>query len=161
MERMQKRDSRRQRYAEIRQALRELRVQLSAVNHQVSGRVQVRGVDVDCLDVIERTGPLSPSVLAKLTGLHPATLTGILDRLERGGFVVRERSTTDRRAVMVRGQPTRVSEMYRLYAGMNAAIDEICAGYEEAELAVIADFLRRVAGAGANAAAALADEPAP
>ena len=31
---------------------------------------------------------------------------------------------------------------------MNAALDEILAGYGDADLAVVADFLRRTAGAG-------------
>ena len=46
------------------------------------------------LELINRLGPLSPSALAKEAGLHPATLTGILDRLERGGWLHRERDPT-------------------------------------------------------------------
>jgi MarR family len=41
-----------------------------------------------CLDLITRHGPLSPSAPARRAGLHPATMTGILDRLERGGWVI-------------------------------------------------------------------------
>jgi hypothetical protein len=36
----------------------------------------------------------------------------------------------------------------RLYAGMNTSMDEICAGYDDAELEVIADFLGRTTNAG-------------
>jgi hypothetical protein len=39
-----------------------------------------------------------------------------------------------------------------MLAGMNHSIDEICADYSEAELAVIADFLRRTTDAGQAAA---------
>jgi len=38
--------------------------------------------------------------------------------------------------------------VYRLYGGMNSALDEICAGYTEAELKLIAGFLQRSADAG-------------
>ena len=46
--------------------------------------------------------------------------------------------------------------MLRLYAGMNASMDQICAGYTDAELDLLADFLRRTAGAGRTATDALA-----
>lgn len=148
--------ARRHRYAEIKDALRDLRLQLTALQHQVSGRAEIRDPDLDCLEVIDRLGPQSPSALARRTGIHPATLTGILDRLERGGFVTRDRAPEDRRGVVIRSQRTRVAEMYRLYAGMNRAIDQVCDEYQEAELALVAGFLRRMSEIGATAAADLA-----
>lgn len=156
MTQIQHSEGRRQRYNEIKDTLRDVRVQLTALNHHVSSRVRIRDADLDILDTIDRSGPLSPSELARRAGLHPATLTGMLDRLEREGFVARERTASDRRAVVVRGQRARVAEMYRLYAGMSRAIDEICDRYDERELAVIADFLGRIAEAGAIASAELA-----
>jgi DNA-binding MarR family transcriptional regulator len=147
---------RRQRYTEIKEALRDVRMHLAALNQHVSSRAGIRDADLGCLEMIDRSGSLSPSELARRTGLHPATLTGILDRLEREGFVARERTASDRRGVVVRGQRPRVAEIYRLYAGMNGAIDEICDRYDERELAAIADFLHRIAEAGATAAAELA-----
>ena len=41
------------------------------------------------------------SVLAKKAGLDKATLTGILDRLERDGLIKREAATNDRRAIEI------------------------------------------------------------
>src|ERR1017187_4682212 len=77
----------------IKESLRELSIQLSLLNHHVGARVDLKDVDLDCLDLINRYGPLSPSALARRAGLHPATMTGIIDRLERGGWVARDRGT--------------------------------------------------------------------
>lgn len=85
-------------------------------------------------------------------------MTGILDRLERGGWVARERDPSDRRAVLVRALRNRNAELLRLYAGMNASMDRICAGYGDTELELIADFLRRTADAGQNATDELAGD---
>jgi MarR family transcriptional regulator, organic hydroperoxide resistance regulator len=46
-------------------------------------------------------GPVRVSELAKKMYLHPATIVGILDRLEKRGLIVRVRSTEDRRVVEV------------------------------------------------------------
>jgi DNA-binding MarR family transcriptional regulator len=135
----------------IKEALRELSIQLSLLNRQVGAHVELKDVDLDCFDLIARHGPLSPSALARRAGLHPATMTGILDRLERTGWVVRERDPSDRRAVLVRALRDRIAELFRLYSGMNAAMDQICTGYADTELELLADFLRRTTNAGRDA----------
>ena len=132
-----------------------LNSQLSVLNHHVGARLELRDVDLGCLDLLARHGPLSPGALARLAGLHPATMTGIVDRLERAGWVARDRDPADRRAVLVRPLRDRGGELFRLYAGMNAALDELCAGYSDEELALLADFLRRATTAGQAASDAL------
>jgi DNA-binding MarR family transcriptional regulator len=141
----------------VRQSLRDLGVQLAVLNHQVSGHVDIKPVDLQCLDLIGRLGPLSPTALSRHTGLHAATMTGILDRLEKGGWIARERDPSDRRAVFIRALPTRGREIFRLYAGMNASMEEICDGYSESELELLDGFLRRVTDAGRHAADKLAE----
>ena len=142
----------------IKESLRELSSQLSLLDHRVSARLELRDSDLDCLELVLRHGPLSPSALARRAGLHPATLTGILDRLERGGWVARDRDQADRRAVRVRALRDRGAEVLRLYSGMNASMDQICAGYTDTELELLAGFLRRTAGAGQAATDVLAGD---
>ena len=142
--------------ASIKQSLRELSIQLSLLNHQVGTRLGLNDVDLDCLDLVSRHGPLSPSALAERAGLHPATITGVLDRLERGGWVARGRDPSDRRAVVVRALRNRNAELMRLYSGMNSSMTDICASYGDKELEVLADFLRRTAEAGQTATDKLA-----
>jgi len=144
----------------IRESLRELSRQLSLLNHQVGTRLDLRDIDLDCLDLIAKHGPVSPSALARRAGLHPATMTGILDRLERGGWITRDRDpdATDRRAVTIRLRRERGAEVLGLYSGMNTSLEQICAGYTDAELELLAGFLRRTTDAGQSAAATLAGE---
>jgi DNA-binding MarR family transcriptional regulator len=143
--------------AAIKLSLRELRMQLSLLNLHVGAQLDLKDVDLDCLDLVASHGPLSPTALARRAGLHPATMTGILDRLERGGWVVRERDPSDRRAVLVRALHSRNAEMMRLYSGMNTSMDAICAGYDQAQLELLAEFLRVTANAGRNATDELAE----
>jgi DNA-binding MarR family transcriptional regulator len=142
--------------AEIRDSLRELRIQLALLNYRVGSQLELKDVDLDCLDILDAHGPLSPTELARLAGLHPATMTGILDRLERGGWIVRERDPSDRRAVRVRAVHERYAELLRLYSGLSRSMNRLLAGYSDSELATIADFMRRTVDAGRNATDELA-----
>src|SRR5690242_11627395 len=99
---------------EVGDSLRDLSGELSMLNQQVAAALDLRAADLGCLDLIGRHGPLTPSALARLAGIHPATMTGVLDRLERGGWVRRERDRSDRRAVSVRGLPDRAGEVFGL-----------------------------------------------
>lgn len=136
---------------EIRNALRELRIQLALLNYSVGSQVGLKDIDLDCLDILDTSGPLSPSALARRAGLHPATMTGILDRLEGGGWIVRDRDASDRRAVVVQVLPDRYADLLRLYSRMSRSMNKLLAGYSDSELATIADFLRRTVEAGRDA----------
>jgi DNA-binding MarR family transcriptional regulator len=85
-------------------------------------------------------------------------MTGILDRLERDGWITRDRDPVDRRAVTVQALRDRNPELFRLYSGMNNSMDQLCAGYDDAQLELLADFLHRTTNAGQTATEQLADD---
>jgi DNA-binding MarR family transcriptional regulator len=149
---------RRRKATELKESLRALSIQLSLLNLQVGAHLDLNYIDLHCLDLINRVGPLSPTALARRAGIHPATMTGVLDRLQRAGWIVRERDpeATDRRAVTIRAVRDRNSELFTLYSGMNESMDDIFDSYSEEELTLIADFLRRTIDAGQAATATLA-----
>src|SRR5690349_10681016 len=138
--------------SEIRDSLRELRIQLALLNYRVGSQAELKDIELDCIDILDAYGPLSPSALARRAGLHPATMTGVLDRLERGGWIIRERDPSDRRAVLVGVVRDRFGELLGLYAGLARAMNTLLAGYSDRELEVIADFMRKTLEAGRAAA---------
>ena len=143
--------------AEAKRNLRNLRIELAMLNHRIGGRAALKDADLDCLDVLVRYGSMSPTELSRRTGIHAATMTGILARLERDGWIVRERRESDRRAVVLAPVPDRVREIFDHYEGMNVALDDILGGYSEDELRVIVDFLERATDAGRRVTDALAE----
>jgi DNA-binding MarR family transcriptional regulator len=128
------------------------------LKRRVGTRLTLKDADLECLNLVHNEGPLTPSVLARRAGLHPATITGVLDRLERGGWVVRERDAGDRRAVLIRALRERNGELFGLLSGMNTAMADILSDYSTDELRVIADFLNRTVEAGRHATDELAPE---
>jgi hypothetical protein len=63
---------------------------------------------------------------------------------------------TDRRAVVVRSLRDRYADLMRLYSGMSRSMNQILGGYDDTELELLADFLRRTAEAGRTATDELA-----
>lgn len=141
---------------DVRGSMRALHNQLALLNHYVGVRLELKDTEVYLLDLLDQEGPLSPSTVAKRMGLHPATLTGILDRMERAGWISRDRDSTDRRAVVVRALRVRGAEVLKLYAGMNGSLAEILSSYDDEQLELLADFLNRTALAGRTAVDELA-----
>lgn len=57
------------------------------------------GPQLWAIKLLADTSPLRVSDLARQMYLHPATVVGIVDRLELKGLVARNRSTQDRRSI--------------------------------------------------------------
>lgn len=58
-----------------------------------------------CMRLLVQEGPLTPGAVAKEMYLSQATVTGILDRLEKRGLVERRRDQADRRKVSLHLTP--------------------------------------------------------
>jgi DNA-binding MarR family transcriptional regulator len=139
----------------IQHHLRDLIALLHQLNDAVGARVELRGPDLEVLDLIARHGPVSPSEVASATGIHPATLTGVIDRLEEGGWVTRLPDPEDRRRVRLDARHERGPELLRLYGPMNRSLAEICGALTPEQLEVVRDFLRDAAAAGGDAVSGL------
>ncbi len=62
-------------------------------------QMQLTPSQVHALMWLGQDGTLTMGELARRIGITEKTVTGVVDRLEREGFVQRERSATDRRVV--------------------------------------------------------------
>ncbi|WP_017297954.1 MarR family winged helix-turn-helix transcriptional regulator [Nodosilinea nodulosa] len=99
--------------------------------------------DYKTMSVLERLGPLSAGEIARHTGLATASVTNLIDRLERKGFVRRVHDRVDRRRVLVEPVAEQVAEAHLLFASTRQSLAHLYENYSDEELAVIADFLAR------------------
>ena len=76
-------------------ALRRLNSALAVSNRAVGAALGIKGSDLVVLDALSQAGPQTPTELAHRTHTHVATMTGILTRLERDGWIERRHDDTD------------------------------------------------------------------
>jgi len=112
---------------------------------QVSAeRIGINVTDLNCLNIVALTGPLTAGELARQTGLTTASITGVLDRLEEGGFVRRERDPKDRRRVIVDLNPgPGLREIGPTFGPLVRAWRAAAASYSDEELRLLLGFQRR------------------
>jgi len=85
--------------------LRSLRRIFHAVDHHSRRLARLHGLtgpQAVCLTAIARAGETNLARLSRTVSLSPPTVSGILDRLERGGLVERRRTERDKRQIVVR-----------------------------------------------------------
>ncbi|MBW2009448.1 MAG: MarR family transcriptional regulator [Deltaproteobacteria bacterium] len=72
---------------------------------ELNKKYQISASQLNCLISLYENGPLPPSQIAKHMLVESSTVTGVVDRLERKGFVIRTRSSSDRRVITVQLTP--------------------------------------------------------
>lgn len=113
--------------------------------HQaVAEHLGLNVTDLKCLDLVRSEPKLTPGRVAEVTGLTTAAVTTILDRLEKAGFVRRERDPNDRRKVLVRPLPERAEEVTRLFVSLDQAMSHLFEQYTTEELAFLNEFALQV-----------------
>ncbi|TMS00475.1 MarR family winged helix-turn-helix transcriptional regulator [Nonomuraea basaltis] len=110
------------------------------------------------LDLLQRLGPLTAGELSQHTGLAPATVSGVIDRLEGKWLVRRVRDTKDRRRVRVEINYERLAGFGELFEPFVAALAQLYERYTDEQLEVILDFLTRSTALQREATTALGEE---
>ena len=108
--------------------------------------VGLNPTDLGSLCLLLLHGPAPAGRLAELTGLTTGAVTGVIDRLEAGGFVRRELDPADRRRVIVVPDRGRVDrDLFPHFPSLQrAAAAKFYDTYSDAELEVISAFLSRL-----------------
>ena len=143
---MPRRSSRRQqRLSELTQVVRRMGRQTVLLHQTIAARMGLSAADSRILSYLQETGPVPAGRLVELTGLTSGAITGVIDRLERAGFVRREHDPRDRRLVLVApaADAKRDAEVERLFAPLQRALLALSGRYSDAELGTIIDFVGR------------------
>jgi len=112
-------------------------------SQEVAARLGIHSTDLECLDLILLRGPVTAGALVEATGLTSGAITGVIDRLERAGFVRRNRDAGDRRKVLVQALPAVNKVAPKFFGPMQRASRAALASYSEQELALLLDFFHR------------------
>ncbi|MEF9883593.1 MarR family winged helix-turn-helix transcriptional regulator [Streptomyces sp. P9-A4] len=113
-------------------------------NQAVADHLGLHPTDVQCLNLLSlEEAPVTTGRVAELTGLTTGSATRLVDRLERSGYVTRERDTEDRRRVLVALVPERIAELGALWRKLNGAWGTMFDVYSDAELALLIAHMRR------------------
>ena len=122
---------------ELENAMRKASAQGTMFAKTVADRAGISSSDMDCMDFLNVEGRMTAGRLAELTGLTTGAITGVIDRLEKAGFVRRERDESDRRKVFIAPVPERMMEIGRFYTLMQRAMEKQSEGYSDSELKVL------------------------
>jgi len=134
--------------AELLVALNDEFQQLSMATilfHQaVADKLGMNVTDHKCVGILLRASAMTAGELADCTGLTTGAITGVIDRLEKAGFVKRARDANDRRRVVIEPNVKRIEKAIGpLFESMARSAMELCSTYSTEELAVIRDFTVR------------------
>ena len=121
----------------------------------IAEQVGLGPTDEKTLFLLRGLGSLTAGEIAQHTGLTTASVTNLIDRLERKGFVQRVRDASDRRRVIVQPNDARLAELDQIFSQVVGTFDGVLDTYDDAQLATIADFLDRATEYSRNLIAAL------
>lgn len=143
----------------VLRSLRRVNLQGSFFGQTVALRFGLSESDIEALEVLIDTGAATAGRLSELMGLSTGAVTRVIDRLEQSGYVRRVPDPADRRRVIVEVVPDKVAAVQSTLSRVGKAGAEEIGKYTEAQLALIDDFLRRMADITREEATSIRDIP--
>jgi len=124
---------------------REFGESIVSFHEAVARNLGMTAAEWKCLDLLNRQGPLTAKRLADRSGLTTGAITGIVDRLEKLGYVRRGDNPGDRRSVIIIPikRPDLTQRVTPIYHSLSQAMDELFRGYNEKESSAVRDFLTK------------------
>ena len=125
----------------INEKFREMSTETIMFHQAVADKLGLHVTDHKCLDFIYRFGAMPAGRLAELTGLTTGAITGIIDRLEKAGYVRRTNDPKDRRRTIV--EPTRNKKLEKkievLFIPLRDRMHKLLSSYSDSDLAFLLD----------------------
>lgn len=129
----------------IIQKRREMSTETIMFHQNVADALGLHITDHKCLDLIRQYGAMPAGRLAELTGLTTGAITGIIDRLEKAGYVRRANDAKDRRRTII--EPTQNRKWERrieaMFIPFHERMHKLLSSYSESELAFLLDVLTK------------------
>jgi DNA-binding MarR family transcriptional regulator len=130
---------------ELALLLRRLTIELDAVGQRFADRHGLNRTDVRALvaimDAARRGDALTAGRLGDAVDLRSASVTALVDRLEKVGHVRRVRDPEDRRRVSLEMSDTAMAAGAEHFGGLQRDLLAAMADYSDEELAVVRRFL--------------------
>jgi DNA-binding MarR family transcriptional regulator len=128
----------------------------------VAERLRVGASDVDALILLlQDDTPWTAGKIAEALRLTTGAVTGLVDRLEKAGWVQRTRHGVDRRQVWIERAPARREELDAALAVQSTVLTEAAEPLDDATLERAAELIERAAKGLVEQATAPAEEPHP
>ena len=120
---------------------RELSTAAVMFHTAVAAKGGLTATETKALDLLERLGPLTAGELSEQSGLAPASVTGLIDRLERKGVARRIPHPQDRRRVLIEMNREYLAVSEPIFDDFVTGVRELCAKYSDDQLEIIIDFV--------------------
>lgn len=120
---------------------KELSVWMILFHEAIASKLKIHTTDLKCLSIINRTENITAGEIAKHTGLTTGSVTALINRLEKRGFVTRIKDPDDNRKVIIKANQSKQKEIRNLYKSFNSAITNLYSQYSQKELLLIGKFL--------------------
>ena len=129
----------------LNRLIRDLSTETVLLHQAIADRLGLNPTDHKALGFLVDAGrPITAGQLAVEMGLTTGAITGIVDRLERAGFVRRKRDGGDRRQVILEVIMDKVRrEVFPLFEQLGQHMSALAASYSPRDLATITDFVER------------------
>lgn len=136
--------NRRETIERIIELLRENSTQTLLLHAFIAEQVGLSPTDHKALDLIVKSEEgVTAGKLAEMTRLTTGAVTGVIDRLEKAGFVRRVYDKNDRRRVIIQFVPENAGKLFAVFETMKEQTALMLEEYTNAELKVVADFIEK------------------
>lgn len=127
------------------EAVRAYQAAVDDFDRETARLLNINQTDLRCLEILLQDLPqAAPTELASRLGLTTGSVTPMLDRLERRGYLTRSPHPTDRRKTFVQATPKAVQAANALIAPLvTEAAETLLGRYTVTDIKLLIDFMHR------------------